>query len=325
MPNAEGAYQRLKDWKEKRLAEGFTDISSLNRFHDSVMRRVFAVAAARLGNPPCDFCWFITGSGGRGEQGYVSDQDHGLIYEPGDGEIDKYFSRLGKELADGLHALGYPYCPGKVMSSNPLWCKSFPDWQKQMKEWLEEGSWEAVRYLQIFFDARGLNGRGEWILALKDFIFEHQRKNPGLLIRMTEQSLNVKRAFGPVGQVLVEEKGKYHGMINWKYSAYLPYVNAVRILAVKEGIYETSTCGRIDQLSANGGYGEIMKEKKELFQSLLQHRLSIKTFSYEESHYLPWETLKDDEKKEMKKMLKEGAKLLKAVRKRVERDVKHGL
>ena len=42
------------------------------------------------------------------------------------------------------------------MSSNPLWCKSFEAWKEQIFSWMDSESWEAIRYLQIFYDARVL-------------------------------------------------------------------------------------------------------------------------------------------------------------------------
>ena len=61
----------------------FPRFISLNEFHDYGNERSHELAIIRLnkGNPPCDYCWFITGSGGRIEQGLISDQDHGMIFE----------------------------------------------------------------------------------------------------------------------------------------------------------------------------------------------------------------------------------------------------
>ena len=66
------SYDVIREWKEQHISDYLIDAFSLNEFHDAVMRKVFELAIIRLnkGTPPCQYCWFITGSGGRFEQGY---------------------------------------------------------------------------------------------------------------------------------------------------------------------------------------------------------------------------------------------------------------
>ena len=145
------SYESIREWKGRHIFQSLTNTSSLNNFHDMVMRQVFDLAVIRVnkGNPPCEFCWFITGSGGRLEQGLISDQDHGIIFETDNQENFQYFLELGKEISYGLDEVGYPYCKGKVMSSNPLWCKSFIRWKEQLfSGWRKEAGnvFEICRY-----------------------------------------------------------------------------------------------------------------------------------------------------------------------------------
>src|SRR4051812_35136934 len=155
------------------------DTCSLNEFHDVVMRKVLKLAIIRLnkGTPPCRYCWFITGSGGRFEQGLISDQDHGIVFEISSGENEYYFLELGKEITYGLEIVGYPYCQGNIMGSNPLWCKSIEGWRKQLLLWMEERSLGSIRNLQIFYDARCLTGAGDYVKLLKSFIYDFHKKH----------------------------------------------------------------------------------------------------------------------------------------------------
>jgi CBS domain-containing protein len=70
------------------------------------------------GTIPCSYTLLVLGSAGRGESLLALDQDHALIFETGDpgGPEDLWFETLGKRVADILHAVGVPYCPGGVMS-----------------------------------------------------------------------------------------------------------------------------------------------------------------------------------------------------------------
>ena len=88
------------------------------------------------------------------------------------------------------------------------------------------------------------------------------------------------------------------------------YVNAIRILAIKEGIYETSTLDRIDRLKQIREYSEVMSKTEVNFQTLLDYRLSLfQVHSYEDTHYLNINNLTRTEKKEIKRILKDGIHL----------------
>ncbi len=312
MLNEWKSYESIKEWKEKHIAEYSSSNHLLNEFHDYVMKEVMKLAITRLnkGNPPCDYCWFIMGSGGRFEQGLISDQDHGMVFEVYSQDHEHFFLELGKEISNGLACVGYPYCKGNISSSNEIWCKSLDQWNEQIHTWMEEESLESIRNLHIFFDARCLVGREKHLLDLKYHIYAYQKKHPFLLKRFMDNVMHIKKAIGPLGQLLLEEKGKYHGHISLKYSAFLPYVNAIRILSIKEEIYETSTLERIDRLRGIKKYSEMMTKCEVNFQILLHFRLSLtQVHSYEDTHYLNISNLTKLEKKEMKRIVKEGIDL----------------
>lgn len=304
------SYESIKSWKDQHISQHLDNSKALNHFHDIVMGKVFEVAFNQVNKepPPCSFSWFITGSGGRMEQGLISDQDHGMVFESS--EANEYFIAFGEELSYGLNIAGYPYCEGKVMSSNPLWCKSLDDWKFQLLQWMEEGSWHSIRNLQIFYDARWLIGNGKFVSELKAFIHNYQKENPKLLARMMENVMHVKNAIGPLGQIIVEEKGLHAGSIDLKYSAFLPYVNAVRILAIKEGITETSTIDRLNHLIEQNEYHELSVYKLN-FLKLLQYRVALfqQEDSYDDTHFLNIKKWSKEDKKELKKILKDGKKL----------------
>lgn len=305
-------YEAIREWKDQEITKLTDDVITLNDFHDQVMRKVMSIALQKMAQPtpPSSFTWFITGSGGRREQGIISDQDHGIVYEISDAQNDAYFQQLGEELSYGLFVTGYPYCQGKIMTSNPIWCKSFDAWKVQIQNWMEDESWESIRYLQIFYDARTLFGENEFIVQLKKAIYLYQVKNPILLQRFAENIKHLKSVIGPVGQILVERHGIYQGCVNLKYAAFLPYVNAIRLLSIKEGIYETSTLDRMNRLILLFGYGETLFNCEKNFAALLQYRLSLfKASSYSDTHYLNIETLSKEERKDIKRILKDGKRL----------------
>lgn len=321
-------YESIKEWKDKNIPSFLDDTASLNKFHDLVMCKVFDLAISRVnkGAPPCKFSWFITGSGGRCEQGVISDQDHGLIYEISNVENDIYFKKLGEEVSYGLFIVGYPYCQGNVMSSNSLWCKSLHEWKEQLLKWMEGESWDAIRYLQIFYDARVLTGRNSYVEALKMVIYQYQLKHQTVLKRFMENVTHIKNVIGPLGQILVEQHGLYQGSVNLKYAAFLPYVNAVRVMSIKEGIYETSTLERMKCLKQTKEYSKALKGCEDNFLTLLRYRLTLfQVESYTDTHFLNIERLKKEQRKDIKRILKDGKKLHDYVIALIEKGVDNGL
>lgn len=319
-------YESIRNWKELNITNFLDDIVSLNDFHDQVMIKVLEVAIKKIGSPPCDFSWFITGSGGRLEQGLISDQDHGIAYEIANDENDVYFQVFGTEISNGLYEVGYPYCEGKVMSSNPEWCKSYEGWNKQLHDWMVEESWESMRFLQIFYDARVLHGKIGIINQLKTSIYDYQLQHQILLSRFTANVEHIKNVIGPVGQLLLERHGLYQGCVNLKYSGFLPYVNAVRLLSIREGIVETSTLVRMSYLIQMKEYTCLLKNSERNFSDLLKYRLSLSQVkSYSDTHYLQFDKLSKIEQKDIKRIIKGGINLHREVIALMKKGVRHGI
>ena len=321
-------FESIKQWKDEQMHHFLHDTIALNHFHDQVMIKVFEVARRNidLQEPPCRYAWFITGSGGRLEQGVISDQDHGIVYEISNEQNDGYFKALGNELADGLHVVGYPYCQGKIMSSNPVWCKSRENWERQLEHWMQDEGWESIRQLQIFIDARVLVGEQELIDQLKTFFFHYVRSHPSLLNRFMLNVQHIKNGIGLLGQILVERYGVYGGCIDLKYAAFLPYVNAVRLLSIKEGIFETSTLRRMEKLKQLDNYSTMLSSSEENFMNLLKYRLSLSTAeNYADTHYLNVEQLSKQERKELKQILKDGKQFHEQVLAYIKKGVEHGI
>ena len=113
------------------------------------------------------------------------------------------------------------------------------------------------------------------------------------------------------GQILSERYGPYQGCLNLKYAAFLPYVNAVRLLAMKEGVFETSTLGIVmNRLIIVYGYATILLNCEKNFQLLLQYRLSLaNATTYADTHYLHLDSLTKQQMKELKRIIKDGKRL----------------
>ena len=323
MENGLDTYEALRKIREQHMNDVAKDHFELNKFHDQLMTQVVQLAREKVkkewGPAPSPFSFFLMGSGGRFEQALWSDQDHGIVYESTSDEAHDYFLNLGKEISDGLNTVGYELCEGNVMASNPLWCKSFEEWKRQLEGWMEEESFEAVRHLLIFVDARVIVGRDQFIDDLKREIHHKMDESPYLLKRMLKNTMHVKKGVGVFGQLLAETHGSHAGDVNLKQTAFFPYVNAVRLLALKERLLNTSTLSRLDSLSDHT-LGRSERKYEDDFRKLLHFRLAFgKQENYDAVHYVTIDSLPKEQKKELKDMMRKGIELYNHTKKVIEK------
>lgn len=316
-------YSNINAIRVKRLSEASFSNEQLNHFHDLIYDQVISAAVSKLskeyGNPPSPFSFFVMGSAGRMEQSIWSDQDHGLVFTTNTDEAQEYFLELGKEISEGLELAGYKKCSGSVMASNPLWCKSLTNWENQLVLWAGESTWESIRYLLIFADARSIHGDAGLLSSLKDKAFDEVKKEQ-LLLRMLHNTMFMKKGVGVLGQLLVETHGVFSGSINLKEKAFLPYVNAARLLSFFEGIKETPTLSRISLVSDSMMPHQDRLLYSKNFAALLDYRLKHGSHrDYDSGHYVNISKLTKVEKKTLKEILKVGEQFYEHVRKLLER------
>ncbi|WP_053220158.1 DUF294 nucleotidyltransferase-like domain-containing protein [Virgibacillus senegalensis] len=312
-------YQEIKD-NCKRLSATAVDHEKLNSYHDQLMVQTVQLAMEKVrmewGDPPAPFAFFLMGSAGRFEQSIWSDQDHGIIFA-GDETCKSYFLRAGAEITEALEMVGYERCEGEVMSSNPLWCKSEEAWHQQIIDWLTEASWQSLRHFSTFFDSRILIGNHDYLVNLKQAAFTFLDKDPGLYQRLIDNVDLYHKGVGIFGQLLPEQHGDHAGTIHLKQKVFFPYVNALRLLALKNKIFVPSTLSRFRQLPEP--YRSLQMYEKD-FKALLDFRLKFRkeAKTYNEVHLIPIRDLTKQEKQELKSMMKKGYQLFSKTKTKIE-------
>ncbi|WP_088104487.1 DUF294 nucleotidyltransferase-like domain-containing protein [Halalkalibacter urbisdiaboli] len=312
----ERCYQVLKIERMQEMQGLEPSPEALHLLHESLMKKAVRLAIEKneseWGPAPAHFAFFVMGSAGRHEQSFWSDQDHGLVFDSEDEAVQDYFLRLGEEIVLVLEKAGYEKCDGKVMASNPRWCKSLKGWYEQIDAWLENDTWENLRFALTFFDSRVLIGEHSFIHSIKERLFTTLQKEPRLLDRLADNTGRLRRGVGPFGQLLVETKGEHQGKFDLKQIALFPFVNGLRLLALKEEIYETSTHSRFELLPAK--YKRV-KALQTSYDQLLQKRLVWQrdVTTYDDIHYLSVKKLSTEDKKQLKKWVQEGRDLYKHI------------
>lgn len=250
-------------------------ISSINT---DIYRRVVALnledmGASGWGEPPVTFSVIVMGSGGRGESFLFPDQDNGFILEdyPADEHtrIDSWFIELAARMTTQLDQLRFPLCRGGVMAINPVWRKTLPQWREQLTRWVVRRSEVAMQLCDILFDFQSVFGQARLAEDLRTTILRLVRANPGFLRDMFGVQADHRAALGWFGRLITERHDPQHkGQINLKYTGTLPLAEAVRLLALRQGVRTTGTLERMNALARQG---ELSRNEQDYLRGAFAH------------------------------------------------------
>ncbi len=232
----------------------------LTHLNNDINRRVVDLNLDRMrdegrGDPPVPFAMLMMGSGGRGENFLRPDQDNGFILEdyPDEAhtEIDGWFIELAERVTRDLDAVGFPLCHGYVMATNPIWRKTLSQWRKQTAMWVRRRTPFAIRFADIFFDFAWVYGERDLVASLRAHVTDITKRGHAFLNQLYQDDSEAGVALGWFGRFITDKDNPEHkGEINMKHSGTMPLVQAVRLMALKEGIPETGTMARIERLKA---------------------------------------------------------------------------
>jgi CBS domain-containing protein len=257
-------------------------VTSLN---DHLTQKIILLAEKEMiqegwGPPPVPYSWVALGSEGRREQTLVTDQDNAIVFLDGDLESGKeaqdYFLKLAEKVVSGLERSGFPRCKGGMMAVNPQWCQPYRVWKDYFKNWILRSDVSPMQVMihSIFLDLRCLYGEKEFVKSLIDFISDCLRQ-PGPFLRdLAENAIYNRPPLGFFKKLVVEKTGEHKNQLNLKNRGLTPLVEAVRVLALDKGIFETNTLDRISILLEKGVFSqEEAGVLKEAFNVLMLLRL----------------------------------------------------
>lgn len=272
--------------------DGMTGLKLLNDLFDLFIKHVVILTEEQLNQKhglagsPAPYAFLLFGSAGRREQVPGSDQDNGLIYKRPEGspngrEIDHYFERFGELLVANLLQLGFAECEGRVLCAETKWRKHQQDWTAQIDAWLDDPTFEFVRNLLVVTDGRCLHGEEQLFDEMRHRIYRRANSEPDILAAMLRNTLHRKVLIGVFGQLVREQHGEAQGGVDLKYGAYVPFVNAIRMLAIRYRIPSSSTVKRIRLLA---DYGHIDEEMASGLTAAFSDIVSLRTLTFLEDH-----------------------------------------
>jgi len=255
------AAEEIRRLAQRTLAEGGAAeqltqmISTLN---DHLTVRLIELTEAEFSLPKVPWCWLAFGSEGRYEQTLSTDQDNGLVFACAEGEaaaLREAFLPFARKVNERLDACGFPLCKGNVMASNPELCLSVDEWHSRYGSWLRSSTPQALLDATIYFDFRAIYGEE----SLAEELNEWLRKNiPGatLFLRfMAENALRARPPLGMIREFSFDVNETYPKTIDLKAFGTRLFVDGARILALANGISETSTPQRLRSAAEMGKIG----------------------------------------------------------------------
>jgi len=226
--------------------------SSLASVSDRITRRLIAFSIDSAGPPPVDFAFIALGSEARMEQSFATDQDNAIIYadipESETGKVQAYFNRLGEIVCEHLNTIGFHYCKGRIMASNPRWNKPLGTWKHYFSQWAAITEPKNMMEISIFFDMRTIYGSEPFVDELRRHIEIITSGNGSFFFNLAESVLSVRPLVGLTGG-LHTEKLEDKELLDLK-AALTPFIMFGRIYSIRHKIRLTNTTGRFQSLQA---------------------------------------------------------------------------
>ena len=239
---------------------------------DALCQRVLSICTETHGEPPCRFAFIQTGSAGRMEQTFYTDQDNAIIFENLDGEplmqANTYFLELGRKVNEMLAVIGFSLCKGDNMAGNPRWCQPVSKWKKYFSDWIKMPGPDEVLGISIFFDFRHCYGDQSITDDVRDYVKTDLRTSDIFFHHMADalKKFNPSVARPATGNTDVKK-------------ILLPLTGVIRLYSLKYNITGYSTIERIISLYS-GGYLDqhllhrTLKAWKDLTYLRLSHQAS---------------------------------------------------
>lgn len=230
-----------------------TQVTTLiTQMNDHVLCRVLALQLTKFELADINFSWICFGSEGRREQTLLTDQDNGIVFDAADSEQrDAYRQRLlpfAHAVNLDLDYLGFTWCKGNVMASNPDLCRSVDEWQCYFDQIISIATPENLLAASIYFDARIVWGNNAALERVMTQLFRQAGHNTIFQFHLASAALNQRPPLGRFRDFVLQHKAGQEKGLDLKVQGLTPFVDAARLLALVHGVAHTNTVDRLQQL-----------------------------------------------------------------------------
>lgn len=234
-----------------------TQVTTLiTQMNDHVLCRVLELQLAKFDLADINFSWICFGSEGRREQTLLTDQDNGIVFEAENNEQSEgYRQRLlpfAYAVNKDLDHLGFTWCKGNVMASNPDLCRSVDEWQQYFDQIIRVATPENLLAASIYFDARIVWGNSAALDGVMTQLFRQAGHNTIFQFHLASAALNQRPPLGRFRDFVLQHKAGQEKGLDLKVQGLTPFVDAARLLALVHGVAHTNTVDRLQQLVDDG-------------------------------------------------------------------------
>ena len=158
---------------------------------------------------------------------------------------DDWFTRFAARVNEILDRAGIPLCSGGVMARNRPWRRRLGEWEGQLAEWAAHPSPQALLNVDIFYDFTPAHVSGSagarLAEALRIHAMETARASLTMLRALGETAASHGPPLGLFGRIRKDDQGR----VDLKAGGLLPIVAGARTIALRQGITDLTTPGRL--------------------------------------------------------------------------------
>jgi CBS domain-containing protein len=227
----------------------------LTLLNDHTVARAVELGLEEVGDPGVDFTWLAFGSEGRCEQTLLTDQDNGILFQPGDDGIEAGRERLlpvARRINEILAECGFSLCQGGIMASNPRLCLSYDEWRQRFDGLIRTNTPENLLQSSIYFDLRPVHGPQQPVMELRSAVWEQAAGSSLFRRMMAANALQQRPPVGLVRDFATQRDADGQRRLDLKRGGLTPFVDAARLLSLEGRITETNTQRRFAAVAEAG-------------------------------------------------------------------------
>ncbi len=265
---------RLVDAMLAHGADSGQVVKIITTLNDVTVRRVLELNIQK-NDPGIPFTWLTFGSEGRQEQTLLTDQDNGILFQLPEGmtedQVREKLLPFARTVNQELAECGFTLCKGNIMASNPKLCLSEREWDDWFVRFIDASTPQNLVYSSIFLDMRAVFGPTEPLHRLLGKVLARIRKNPLFQKMLAGNALQRKPPLTMFRSFRYVSEGKKHSL-DLKRQGLAPFVEAVRVFALANGVETANTLERMDELARQGFFDDkdanAWKEAYSLIQAI---------------------------------------------------------
>ncbi|MCK0164701.1 putative nucleotidyltransferase substrate binding domain-containing protein [Marinobacter sp. S6332] len=245
---------RLVDAMLAHGADSGQVVKIITTLNDVTVRRVLELNIKK-NDPGIAFTWLTFGSEGRQEQTLLTDQDNGILFQTPEGmtedQVREKLLPFARAVNDELAQCGFTLCKGNIMASNPKLCLSDHEWDDWFIRFIDASTPQNLVYSSIFLDMRAVYGPTDSLNELLDKVLARIQKNALFQKMLAGNALQRKPPLTMFRNFRYVTDGKKNSL-DLKRQGLAPFVEAVRVFALANGVKNANTLERMDELVGKG-------------------------------------------------------------------------